>query len=191
MTRQALMIRDASPEDAAELIALWQDYDRGIDSSATGHQEAAAALAQIVADPDERLVIGELEGRAVAALHMRRGPMGPLTTESAVHTTHLLVLPAYRRHGFAKLLLECAVAWAEEKDVAHVSAFVTSDSRECNRFLARLGLVTVATIRVAPTTALRMTLNRMGPRGVTASNRQLGQVLAHRRSMRRRQAAEV
>lgn len=191
MTRQALMVRDASPEDAAELIALWQDFDRGIDSSPAGHREAAAALAQIVADPDERLVIGELAGRAVAALHMRRGPIGPLTTESAVHTTHLLVLPAYRRHGFAKLLLECAVAWAEEKDVAHVSAFVGSDSRECNRFLARLGLATVATIRVAPTNALRMTLSRMGPRGATASSRQLGQVLAHRRSLRRRQAMEA
>jgi GNAT superfamily N-acetyltransferase len=191
VTRHALTVRDATPHDAAALIGLWGDVDRGIDASPAGHREAATALAQIAADPDERLVIGEVGGRAVAALHMRRGPIGPLTTESAVHTTHLLVLPEFRRHGVAKMLLECAVAWAEEKGVAHVSAFVAGSSRECNRFLARLGLATVATIRVAPTSALRVTLNRMGPRGATPSSRQVGQVLAHRRSLRRRQAAEA
>lgn len=191
MTRHALTVRDATPQDAAELVALWGDVDRAIDTSPAGHEEAAAALAQIAADPDERLVVGEVEGRVVAALHMRRGPIGPLTTESAVHTTHLLVMPAFRRHGFAKVLLECAVAWAEEKDVAHVSAFVASSSRECNRFLARLGLATVATIRLAPTSALRMTLTRTGPRGATRSSRHRGQVLAHRRSMRRRHLADA
>ena len=191
MARCALTVRDASPEDAADLIALWGDADRAIDTSPDGHREAAVALAQIVADPDERLVVGLVDDQVVAALHMRRGPIGPLTTETAVHTTHLLVMPAFRRHGFAKALLECAVAWAEEKDVPHVSAFVASSSRECNRFLARLGLATVATIRVAPTSALRMALSRSGPRAATASSRQLGQVLARRRSMRRRHAASA
>jgi GNAT superfamily N-acetyltransferase len=191
VARQALTVRDASPDDAAALIALWGDDDRGIDTSPAGHEEAAAALAQIVADPDERLVVGEVDGHVVAALHMRRGPIGPLTTESAVHTTHLLVRPEFRRHGFAKVLLESAVAWAEEKDVAHVSAFVASTSRDCNRFLARLGLATAATVRVAPTSALRKALSRSGPRGATPSSRHLGQVLAHRRSMRRRHLADA
>jgi GNAT superfamily N-acetyltransferase len=190
VARHALTVRDASPEDAADLIALWGDVDRGIDTSPAGHREAAAALAQIAADPVERLVVGEAEGRIVAALHMRRGPIGPLTTESAVHTTHLIVAPAFRRHGFAKVLLESAVAWAEEKDVAHVSAFVATSSRECNRFLARLGLPTVATIRLAPTSTLRMALTRTGPRA-TPSSRHLGQVIAHRRSMRRRRLADA
>lgn len=187
MSRQALTVREASPDDAAGLIALWADVDRGIDASPAGHREAAAALAQLVADPDERLVVGEVEGQLVAALHMRRGPIGPLTTESAVHTTHLIVLPAFRRHGFARSLLESAVAWAEEKDIAHVSAFVDSSSRECNRFLARLGLGTVATIRIAPTATLRMALSRRSPRGLSPSGRHQGKVVAHRRSMRRRQ----
>lgn len=191
MARHTLMVREASPDDAAALIALWGDSDRSIDPSPDGRREAAAALARIAADPDERLVVGEVGGRIVGTLHMRRGPIGPLTTEYAVHTTHLLVLPAYRRHGFARVLLECAVAWAEEKGVANVTAFVSDGSRDCNRFLARLGLASTASIRVAPTTTLRMALGRIGPRRTTAPNRQLGQVLAHRRSLRRRQAMEA
>ncbi|HET8604360.1 MAG TPA: GNAT family N-acetyltransferase [Marmoricola sp.] len=189
MLRCAYTVRDASPEDADALIALWADGDPGVDAGPAGRREAVAALARLAADPDERLVVGELDGSIVAALHMKRCFLGPLSTESAVHTTHLIVHPDCRRHGFARALLECAVSWAEEKGVEHVSAVVDSSSRECNRFFARLGLTTLATVRIAPTAALRLNLSRLDLRGRTQPARHLGQVVAHRRSLRRRQAA--
>ena len=189
MSRCAYTVRDASPEDADALIALWAGVDREVDAGPDGRREAAASLARMAADPDERLVVGELDGAIVAAVHMKRCFLAPLSTESAVHTSHLLVHPDYRRHGFARGLLECAVAWAEEKGVEHVSAAVDSSSRECNRFFARLGLTSLATVRIVPTSALRLNLSRLDPRGRTQAARHLGQVVAHRRSLRRRQGA--
>ncbi|HEY6935392.1 MAG TPA: GNAT family N-acetyltransferase [Marmoricola sp.] len=189
MSRSALMVREASPGDAAALLQLWTAADLPVDTGPAGQREAAAALARGAADPDERLLVGEVDGRVVAALHLQRGILGPLSTESTVHTSHLLVLPEFRRHGFARTLLEHAVSWAEENGIAHVSAVVDAGSRECNRFLARLGLGTYATMRLAPTAALRLSLGRRATRRPTASSRQLGAVVAHRRSLRRRQAA--
>ena len=60
-----------------------------------------------------------------------------------MHTSFLLVLPEYRRHGVAHALLEAAVSWAEEKDIDQVTA-ITDGNRDTNRFFARLGLVTFA-----------------------------------------------
>jgi N-acetylglutamate synthase-like GNAT family acetyltransferase len=101
-----------------------------------------------------------------------------------VHTSYLLVLPAYRKHGFARALLEVAVSWAEEAGVGNVTAITTAQSRDTNRFLARLGLAPVATVRVSTTAALRKKLTPERP-----GARALGAVLAQRRSMRRREIA--
>ena len=60
-----------------------------------------------------------------------------------MHTSFLLVLPEFRRHGVGHALLEAAVSWAEEKDIDQVTA-ITDGNRDTNRFFARLGLVTFA-----------------------------------------------
>jgi GNAT superfamily N-acetyltransferase len=110
--------------------------------------------------------------------------MSPLHTDMAVHTSYLLVNPAHRKHGFARALLDAAVTWAEEKDVSHVTAITSSSSRDTNRFLARLGLATVASVRAASTVTLR---RRLTPEVLRPNApRNLGQVLAHRRLLQRR-----
>src|SRR5215213_6468930 len=101
MSRCALAIRDARPEDVTDLLG--------------------------------------------ASLHLRRAPLSPLHTETAVHTSYLQVHPEHRRRGYARALLDAAVSWAEEKDVTHITAITNSSSRDTNRFLARLGLGTAAT----------------------------------------------
>jgi hypothetical protein len=83
------------------------------------------------------------------------------------------------------------VAWAEELGVAHVATAAVAGSRDANRFMARIALGPYALLRVAPTHAVRSRLGA-GRRPVQSSGgRQLTQVLAARRSMRRaRTAAE-
>jgi len=182
MPRLPLQVRDATPEDAQALVALWSVSGHHADGKVEA-REAAAAIARLSVDPDQRILVGEYDGRLVAALHLRRAALGPLSTEDAVHTSHLAVHPEHRRHGYAHQMLDAAVAWAEEKDTGLITALTTSGSRESNRFLARLGLGTIATVRVTSTVALRM---RLAPRA--SSSRAIGHVLAERRLVRRREA---
>lgn len=184
MSRCALEIRDARPEDVTGLLELWRHTGRN-EGTPRPVDEATRALAQIAADPDERLLVGILDDQVVAALHLRRAPLSPLHTETAVHTSYLLVLPEHRRHGYARALLDTALSWAEEKDVTHITAITNSTSRDTNRFLARLGLGTAATIRIASTATMRRKLTPEVIRSQDA-RRQLGRVLAQRRSLQRR-----
>jgi len=186
MSRHLLDIRDARPEDAAALLKLWSEAgSKGAEQPhARPLEDATAALAQVAADADERVVVGLYEGEVVASIHLRRAAMSPLHTDMAVHTSYLIVRPEHRKHGFARALLDTAVTWAEDKDVAHVTAITSSGSRDTNRFLARLGLGTVATVRVANTGVLRRKLTPESLRPNTPRN--LGLMLAQRRSLQRR-----
>lgn len=182
MSRQQIFVREAVPGDSDALVRLWHDAGHGIDELPGLAEQAPEALQRIAEAPDDRLMVGVLDDQVVCALHMWRGPISPLHTETVVHTSFLLVLPAYRRHGCAQALLSAAVAFAEECGVQHVTAITTSSSRDSNRYLARLGLATVATFRMASVSLLR---GKLAPEGRLAGRRH-HHVLAQRRSMRRR-----
>ena len=186
MPRQGALLRDAGPEDADDLLRLWASVGNG-ENSPRAREDAEQSLANLAADPDARMVLAETEGSVVGAIHLSRGPISPLVLEPAVHTSFLVVLPEHRRHGVAHALLEAAVTWAEEKDIGQVTA-ITDGNRDTNRFFARLGLAAMATVRHTSTVALRKHLSAERSR-VSGSNRHLVEVLAQRRSMRRRQSA--
>lgn len=173
------------------MLQLWSEAGpRGAEQpSPRPVADATAALALVAADPDERVVVGLFEGELVAALHLHRSAMSPLHTDMAVHTSYLIVRPEHRKHGFARALLDSAVTWAEEKDVAHITAITSSNSRDTNRFLARLGLATVATVRGASTSTLRRKLTPEALRPHAPRN--LGVMLAQRRSLQRRAIAQA
>jgi GNAT superfamily N-acetyltransferase len=181
VARQQLVIRDAVPDDVEDLLRLWATAGAGAEQP-HHPDDAARALSHVAADPEERLIVGEAGGRVVAALHMRRAPISPLHTEQVVHTSFLLVLPEHRRRGHGRAMLDAAICWAEEKDIHHLSAITSSSLRETNRFLARLGFGTFAHMRIAPTAVVR---KRMCPPAGAGGTRNLGQLLAARRSMMR------
>ncbi len=190
MPRQAPRIRDAEPRDAAALLHLWAEVSRSNETpGARSLADAEGALANLAADPDQRLLVAELEGRIVAAMKLSRGPLWPLALDQAVHSSFLLVRPDYRRHGFGHALMEATLAWAEEKDITQITV-VTDGNRDTNRFFARLGLSTLGTVRHAHAAALRKKLSVDRGRG-SRGNRHLVDVLAQRRSLRRRQGAET
>jgi GNAT superfamily N-acetyltransferase len=187
MPRQAPRIRDAVPEDAWDLLDLWAAVSGLGDHSSTPDRslaDAEQALATIALDPDQRLLVAEHEDRIVAAMKLSRGPLWPLALDQAVHSSFLLVLPHFRRHGYGHALMEAALAWAEEKDITQITV-VTDGNRDTNRFFARLGLGTLGNVRHAHTAALRKKLAT--ERARSGGNRHLVEVLAQRRSMRRRQ----
>ncbi len=204
MSRGPVQIREACPDDAEVLLRIWADLVRrtaadrhGADAGAPGQSarlvtEAATAVARIAADPDQQLLLGVLEGAPAGAVHLVRAPLSPLSCEQAIHITALQVLDECRRHGVGHALLEATVRWAEEKDCQHLTAVAATSSRDANRFLARLGLGQVATVRRATVSALRAKLPVEPPAAArvgasSRSHRSVGQVLAQRRSLRRAQ----
>jgi GNAT superfamily N-acetyltransferase len=184
MSRLAPQIRDAGPQDAAELLDLWADSARSGMHTLRAQEDAERALANLAADPDQRLLVAESDDRIVAAMKLSRGPISPLALESVLHTSFLVVRPEYRRHGYGHALLDAALSWAEEKDIHDVTA-ITDGNRETNRFFARLGLSTLGTMRRSSVAGLRKKLS--SERRHHGGNRHLVEVLAQRRSMRRRQ----
>lgn len=187
MSRLAPQIRDAAPEDAAQLLELWADSSRSGMHTLRAQEDAERALANLAADPDQRLLVAESEDRIVGAMKLSRAPISPLALESVLHTSFLVVLPQFRRHGYGHALLDAALSWAKEKDISDVTA-ITDGNRETNRFFARLGLSTLGTMRHSGAAGLRKKLASEGRHH--GGNRHLVQVLAQRRSMRRRQESD-
>ena len=190
MIRTPVHIRDAEPGDAEVLVEVWSSRTTDRPLAAPVVTEAFASLARIAADPDQRVLVALVEDQVAGAVHLVRAPLTPVHTESAVNVLHLQVLDAFRRHGVGRALMEACVTWAEEKGTGHVIAAASANSRDANRFMARLGLGQLAVVRGASATALRAKLPLEPPAAArvgTRSHRSVGQVLVQRRSMRRAQ----
>jgi len=182
-------MRAAEPSDAPLLAELWGDALRRAD-----RQEQVADLELVIkgaaASAEQRVVVAEVDGEVAGAVLLRVSTLTPLNLEPAVQAISPHVFPQYRRRGIGLALMESAVAFAEDNGIAHVTTAAASGSRDANRFMARLGLGPHATMRVAPTIAVRSKLEALRPTRAAGGGRQLTRVLAARRSMRRTRTDE-
>ncbi|NPC95330.1 GNAT family N-acetyltransferase [Nocardioides sp. zg-DK7169] len=178
-----MSLRAATPGDAPFLATLWRDSLRRGD-----YAEQVADVESIIADAETstslRLLVAEYDGRCAGAVCLRVTTKSMINLEPAVQAQSPHVLPEFRRHGVGRQLMEAAVSYAEELGVAHVMTSAASGSRDGNRFMARLALGPQAVLRIAPTQVVRAKLNAQRP-AAQRPGRQLGSVLAARRSMRR------
>ena len=177
-------VRDAVPEDAFALLDAWfESLGAAADlDEAPRAQQVAAAVARILAEPAERLVVGVVDDEVAGMAYFRRAALTPIHDDDAVHVSHLHVRRAFRRRGVSKALLSEAAQWSEEKDSRHVMVIAGSRSRDFHRFLARLGLTQVAVVRGSTTASLRLRLAAAQASAGTAP------VLVTRRSLGRRRA---
>lgn len=183
MSRQPLQLRAAVEADAAALAECWQTSLR----KGEAHEQVndvRNVIKLAVDDPFARVVVAEYDGSLAGAVYLKATTVSPVNLEPVVQTVGLYVLPALRRHGIGHALMEQAVQFAEGLGIALVTAAAPSDSRDTNRFLARLGLSQSATARFAPTLAIRNKISPALPRKGTP--RHLTQLLAARRSQRDR-----
>ena len=187
MTRSMVSLRPAVPSDAPHLAELWVDVIRRV-----GPEDQVADLEAIVArvsaSPDERIVVAEYDGEFAGAVHLEATTMTALNREPIVRALSPHVLPRFQRHGIGSALMDTAVSWAEELGIAHVATAAVAGSRDANRFMARIALGPYAVLRVATTHAVRTRLAAHRRPANAASGRQLTQVLAARRSLRRSRA---
>jgi GNAT superfamily N-acetyltransferase len=190
MTRSLVTLRAAERADALALVDLWSDVVRRADPQEQV-ADLEAVLARVAANPDERIVVAEYDGDLAGAVHLRVTTISPLNSEPVLCALAPHVLPRFQRHGIGRALMDAAVAWAEELGIAHIATAAAAASRDGNRFMARLALGPYAVLRVATTHSVRQRLaaGRRRVQGTGNGGRQLTQVLAARRSLRRARAA--
>lgn len=196
MSRSPIVVRDACPEDAAALLAIWAELLPSVDRATKPTlADAHAALASAIEDPRRRTLVAEQDCEIIAAAQLIRGPLSPVHFEETVQVSHLYVAPGARRRGAARTLMAAAVAWAEETSATTVSTMAQAHDREANRYLARLGFGSVAVIRVAAVSALRVgTMPVETPafgRSDMRFSRAVGHIVAQRRAQRRAQAPSL
>lgn len=180
MARGAIVVRDATPEDAQGLLDIWLDFTSGAEGRPHNDvREVERSVLRLETEPSERLVVAVADGVPVGVAHLRRAAISPIHGDDAVHVGYLHVLSGHRRRGVGKALMEAAADWADEKDTKHVVAVVGASTREANRFLARLGLAQVAVVRATTVGCLRGKL--AGPSGKSVTSA----VVAARRLKRR------
>jgi ribosomal protein S18 acetylase RimI-like enzyme len=182
-------MRVAELTDAPALAELWSDAMRRAD-----HRDLIGDLELIIkaaaASPEQRVVVAEYDGVLAGAVLLRVATLTALNLDPTVQAVSPHVFPQFRRRGIGQALMETAVAFAEEIGIGHVTTAASAGSRDANRFMARLALGPHATLRVAPTHAVRAKLTAQRPATASTTNgRQLTRVLVARRSMRRSQSA--
>lgn len=186
MRRHQVCLRPACVEDALFLVELWADALRRCDvQEQVAHVEVL--VKESTANPEQRLLVAEVDGVPAGAVLLRVSTVTPLNPEPVVQAFSPHVTPTHRRQGVGRALLEAAVAYAEELGVPLVATAAASASRDANRFMARLGLSPQATLRLAGTHAVRAKIEAQRP-PQERDERSRAQVLAARRSLRRRRA---
>jgi len=201
LSRQPVVVRDASARDASALSSLWGELLIRPGSDAAG-LSSEISVAQAVArqgdDQDMRILVADADGEVAGCVFLRVGVVSPVHDDRAVHVSHLQVDSRFPRQEVGSSLLEAALTWAEQKGIGTLLAATGGNDRETNRFMARLGLGQVAVLRGGSVAALRARLPHdpsAVARGVTrtgrSSSRSVGQVVAMRRSQRRARSRDV
>jgi len=161
VARNPVHVRDALPADAPVLVAMWHANTETSGRMTEPNVEAAVrAIGHLALDPEQRLVVAEVEGEVVGVAYLVRAPLSPIHEETTVRVGHLFVNAEHRGRGVGRAMLSVATAWADEKQASHLLINVSAAARDANRFLARLGLSSIATVRAAPVPALQQRLAR-------------------------------
>jgi N-acetylglutamate synthase-like GNAT family acetyltransferase len=188
-----VLVRDAAEGDAQALCRLWEEflYRPGVDHAAAAEEIARRAVGRVDEDPSSRIVVAERDGEVIGCALLRMVQVSPFYDDPVLQVSHLQVDPSQARKGAGRSLVEAALSWAEQVGVEGMLVASPLNDRDANRFMARMGLAQVAGMRGAAVTALRARLPHdpsAAARQVGRQGRNVGQVVAARRSQRRARA---
>ena len=118
------------------------------------------ATADAPADAEQA---GPAQERIVGMVLCSVSGSGTFLDAPVVQMNHFFVLPSARRRGAGRALIAAATAWAEQRGLEGLGVAVYPDSREANRYFARLGFSPVYVHRVAPLAGLKRVLGAAVP----------------------------
>lgn len=193
-SRQPVVLRDAEPEDAAALIALWSECaaatrDEGSEAFTQqnlwrepGVAEAADALEFARRSPDKRTIVALVDGEIVGATVCDIRTLTPVNMDKVLLITEIQVSPRHRRRNVAVTLLSAAASYGEERGCEIVMAAIPAHAREPNRYLTKIGFSQIAVLRAIQASKLRSRITTKA-----TQSRDTGKLIAVRRTLRRRQ----
>ena len=199
LSRVPVLVRDAVEADAAALALLWRDVlaTPRMDGAESPAAATRRGIQRATGDPFSRIVVAEVDGEVAGCAYLRLASVSPVVEQPVMHLSHLQVDSRCTRQGVGQALVDAGVAWAEQHGVDGIVAAPSANDREANRFLARLGLSSVAVLRGASVAAVRGKLPSPAPVAArqpgrsTRTGRSVGHVVAARRSQRRRRGEVV
>jgi GNAT superfamily N-acetyltransferase len=183
--RPQVVVRRAEVQDVDDLLLMWararEDLSRTVRNlSGTSVEQVRPRLHEALDSASVGVLIAYCDDAPAGYVVVAVGPVNPLFDGVSLHVEHMYVAPEFRRRGVARALLTKVTAVAETSGCEQVIANVTPQSRDTQRFLARLGFAPLAVRRVVPTAALRRRLSGQTGRGG------LEDLLSRRRSQRAR-----
>ncbi|RZS82861.1 N-acetylglutamate synthase-like GNAT family acetyltransferase [Motilibacter rhizosphaerae] len=186
MPRGNVQVRKARREDAPGLLLLWselRDLTRTMDRVAPVPTERGVheRLDAAEADPDLRILVAELDGEIAGMAVLTHQPYAVLFDARSVHLHFMHVRQSHRRRGVGHALVAAATAFAEEVGADQIMTSTLPQTRDENRFFARLGFAPVVIRRSATVATVRRRL--AADAGAVSAVEDL---LARRRSMRSR-----
>jgi GNAT superfamily N-acetyltransferase len=107
--------------------------------------------------------VGAPGDRMVGMVLCSVGGSGTFVDSPVVQMNHFFVRPSARRLGAGRALVAAATAWAEQRGLDGLGVAVYPDSREANRYFARLGFAPVYVHRVATIAGLKRVLGSAVP----------------------------
>ncbi len=125
MSRSLVTMRVAELSDAPALAELWTSAMRRADlRDHIGDLELIIKAAS--ASPEQRVVVAEYDGVLAGAVLLRVATLTGLNLEPTVQAISPHVFPQFRRRGIGQALMECAVAFAEEIGIGHITTAASS-----------------------------------------------------------------
>lgn len=180
MIRTVVEVRAAVSDDAPVLRELWADILR---RGTASDQEAdvLSVIADCAVRSDRCIAVATIEGRIAGAVLLEATTLSPLNLDTAVLAVSPHVLAEFRRRGVGTALMDAATRFAESHGIGMVATAAMANSRDANRFMARLSLTPQATLRAASTSTLRAKLAGRRSTARNRGSRQIDKVLAARR----------
>jgi ribosomal protein S18 acetylase RimI-like enzyme len=166
VSRSHVRIRPAEQADVPELVTLITSGEVPMGASGA-RQFRADTLARLperfseLVQAEDRTVLVAVEAGTedvVGVVVVIEDEVGAVTPTRVLSISQLVVTRSLRRRGIGRSLMAAAVHLADQRGIEHIVASAATDSREANRYLARLGFAPLVVRRIASTTVLRRSL---------------------------------
>lgn len=139
---ESLQVRDACSADLEVIVSLLrEDVIREIDESAVHTSAYRPAFDEIIADPNQQLLIGEAKGQAMATAQLTWARRLTYVGGLFCIVESVRMRSDQRGRGFGTQLMEHVLQLARERGAARVELTTNAQRERARRFYTRLGFV--------------------------------------------------